>query len=503
MSSLEALRPGDGHDQALLSLVRPPGHRNPEPARRYNLVVIGAGTAGLVAAAGAAGLGARVALVERALMGGDCLNAGCVPSKALLASGRAWDAVRSASGLGIRVPSGASADFGAAMERMRRLRSGIGRHDSVERFRSLGVDVFLGQAVFQDRSTARVGEALLRFSRAAICTGARPALPPVPGLDSVPVLTSGNLFSLQRRPDRLGILGAGAIGCEMAQAFARLGSRVELFASGRGLLPEEDREAAALVKEALEQDGVRIHDSARRLSVSSGPGGVRLADSRDGRTAATVDRLLVAAGRVPNVEGLGLERAGVGSSARGVAIDDFLRTANPRIYAAGDCCSPVRHTHAADFMARALIRNALFMGRVRLSGLLVPRCTYTSPEVAHAGLSPRECLARGLPSLVQPFSEVDRAILDGSDLGWVKVHHRPGSGRILSATVAAPGAGDLIGHLATAMKAGMGLSSLAGVIMPYPTRAEAIRKLGDQYQRSRLTPRVRSLLGRWLSWRRL
>ena len=504
MSTPGSLPEDDGHDRELRSLVRPSDHVNPEPAGRYNLVVIGAGSAGLVAAAGAAGLGAKVALVERSLLGGDCLNTGCVPSKALLAAAHRAAAARRGADYGIGPPSPeVPVDFPVVMERMRRLRSGIGLHDSVARFRGLGVDVFLGQAAFRDGRTVEVDGRRLSFSAAVLCTGARPAIPSLPGLDSVPYRTSDTLFSLVRLPPRLGVLGAGAIGCEMAQAFARFGSRVTLLSSGRGLLPGEDREAADLLRRALERDGIRIRPCARRLRLRPGaPEGIDLIDSGDGRVLDTVDELLVAVGRTPDTGGMGLDRAGVEHTGEGIVVDDFLRTTNPRIYAAGDCCSRLRYTHAADFMARAVLRNALFLGRTRLSRSLIPRCTYTEPEVAHAGLPPGECRQRGLVPLTQPLAEVDRAVLEGETEGFVRVHHQPGRGRIRAATVVASHAGELIAPLVAAMRSGTGLGALADIVLPYPTRAEAIRKLGDRYNRSRLTPGVRSLLSRWLAWRR-
>jgi pyruvate/2-oxoglutarate dehydrogenase complex dihydrolipoamide dehydrogenase (E3) component len=499
------LLPWDVHNQRLVDQVHPSNWVNPKPTGRYNLVVIGAGTAGLVAAAGAAGLGAKVALVERHFMGGDCLNVGCVPSKAILRAARAVAAVRDASQFGIRVPPGTSVDFSAVMERMRRLRADISPHDSARRFTELGVDVYLGHGRFRDRESIEVGGETLRFAKAVIATGARAAAPPIPGLEGVPYLTNETLFSLTELPRRLGIIGAGPIGCEMAQCFARLGSDVTLFVSDKGILPREDRQAAAIVEAALIQDGVRVVNGARSLSVHSEGTGIRLnIPQTPSPLAFEVDRLLVAAGRAPNVEELGLDTAGVQTTSLGVQVNDHLRTTNPRIYACGDVCSRFQFTHAADFMARMVIQNALFLGRAKASSLVIPWATYTSPELARVGLNESEASEQGIAvdTFTQEMAKVDRAILDGSGHGFVRVHVRRGTDEIVGATVVAPHAGELIGELTLALRTKVGLRSLGATIHPYPTEGEAVRKLGDLYNRTRLTPRVRSLMRLWLDWQR-
>ncbi|MEZ5299434.1 MAG: mercuric reductase [Verrucomicrobiales bacterium] len=502
-----SLLSGDPHDESLRAHVQPADWQNPEPiAGRYNLVVIGAGTAGLVTAAGAAGLGAKVALVERGLMGGDCLNVGCVPSKGIIAASRRAAAVREAAEFGIDPgPTAAKPDFARVMERMRRLRAGIAPHDSAKRFRDLGIDVFLGSARFAGADAVEVGGARLRFAKAVIATGARAAAPPIAGLDSVPYLTNETLFTLTELPRRFGIIGAGPIGCEMAQAFARLGSDVVLAHSARGIMPREDRDAAAVVRRRLERDGVTLLGSGDglRLSPAAG-GGVRLHDPSSGADY-TVDRLLVAAGRAPNVEGIGLESAGVEFDAEnGVRVDDRLRTTNRNIFAAGDVCSPFQFTHAADFMARIVIQNALFFGRKKASSLVIPWATYTDPEVAHVGITPQEAEARGIAidTYTQPMAAVDRAILDGETDGFVRIHTKQGTGKILGATIVAAHAGDLIGAISLAMAQGIDLGAIASAIHPYPTQAEAIRKTGDLFNRTRLTPKVKRLMEAILRWRR-
>ena len=498
--------PADGHNKTLVSNVHPPDWVNPEPAGRYNLVVIGAGTAGLVAAAGAAGLGAKVALIERHLMGGDCLNVGCVPSKGLIRASRASSSVRHSSELGVDVPDGAKTNFAAVMERMRRLRAKISHHDSAARFRDLGVDVFLGEGTFTDSDTIQVADRTLRFKRAVIATGARAAAISIPGLQDVDYLTNETIFSLTELPRRFAVIGAGPIGCELAQAFARFGSQVTQFQSGAQILTREDPDAAKIVEQALQRDGVELLKNAKILEIKSNGDQTTIVHERDGRQQETVvDQILLGVGRAPNVEGLNLDKVGVEFDRRaGVKIDDRLRTTNPNIYAAGDICFPYRFTHTADFQARIVIRNALFLGRAKASALTIPWCTYTDPEIAHVGLYEKDAAQRGIAiqTFMQPLSEVDRAILDGEDDGFVKIYVKQGTDKILGATIVAAHAGDMISEITVAIVGGLGLKSIADTIHPYPTQAEAIRKVGDLYNRNRLTPFVKSLFQKWLAWTR-
>lgn len=500
------VQPWDAHNQKLVSNVHPADWKNPTPAPRYNLVVIGGGTAGLVSAIGAAGLGAKVALIEKHFMGGDCLNVGCVPSKAIIRAARAAAAVRAAVQFGVGIDVGVvNVDFGKVMERMRRLRADISPHDSAKRFTELGVDVFLGAGKFTGSDTIEVGGQTLRFAKAVIATGARAAAPPIPGLKDVPYLTNETLFSLTELPKRLGIIGAGPIGCEMAQSFARFGSEVFLIEATHGILPREDQDAANIVREQMARDGVKLLCCGKDLRLAKSAGGVRLQVESHGKGYdVEVDQLLVAVGRAPNVEGLGLETVGVEFDKKGVKVNDRLQTANPRIYACGDICSPYQFTHAADFMARIVIQNALFKGRAKASSLIIPWATYTSPEIAHVGLYEKEAKEKGIEvdTFTQELSKVDRAILDGETEGFVRVHVRKGTDEIVGATVVAMHAGELIGELTLAMRGKLGLKTIGGTIHPYPTQAEAIRKTGDLYNRTRLTPFVKSLMNRWLAWQR-
>lgn len=498
--------PWDGHNQQLVSHVHPQDWRNPKPAKRYNLVVIGAGTAGLVSAAGAAGLGAKVALVERHLMGGDCLNVGCVPSKALIGAARAAAAVRDAAGFGVQVPDGVRIDFAQVMERMRRLRTSIAPNDSARRFSDLGIDVFLGDGRFIDGHAVEVAGERLHFKKAVIATGARAAAPPIDGLSDVACLTNETVFSLTELPRRLAIIGAGPIGCEMAQAFARFGSEVFVIESTHGILPREDRDASEMVLASMQQDGVKLLCCGKGLKLSKADGDkIRFSvDSHDTRYEEVVDQLLVAVGRAPNVEGLGLDEAGVAFTNKGVLVNDRLQTTQPDIYAAGDICSPYQFTHAADFMARLVIRNALFLGRAKAGALTIPWCTYTEPEIAHVGLYEKQAQEQGMQveTFTRPFDEVDRAILEGQTHGFARVHVRKGTGKIVGATIVAANAGDMISEITLAMTHGLGLAQIANTIHPYPTQAEAIRQVGDAFNRTRLTPLVKSLFSRWMAWRR-
>ncbi|RMF21897.1 MAG: mercuric reductase [Deltaproteobacteria bacterium] len=492
------LQPDDEHNRRLRENVHPSNWHNPEPAKRYHLVVIGGGTAGLVSAAGAAGLGARVALVERHLLGGDCLNVGCVPSKGVIRAARAWHEVAHGARFGAPRASG-SGDFAAAMERMRRLRADISPHDSAKRFRELGIAVFLGNGRFVGPDAVAVGNALLRFRRAVIATGARATGLPIPGLDEAGYLTNETIFSLTQLPRRLAVIGAGPIGCEMAQSFARFGSQVTILDAGEHVLPREDPDAALIVERSLERDGVRYISSARISSARRNEDGSRtIAYVRDGKECEVdADEILVAVGRAPNVEGLGLEQAGIAYDRSGVAVDDRLRTSNKRVFACGDVASKYKFTHAADAQARIVIQNALFFGRARASRIVMPWCTYTSPEIAHVGMYERDAEAAGIEvdTLTEPLSSTDRAVLDGEDEGFLRIHLKKGTDKILGATLVAAHAGDMIGELALAITAGVGLGKIAQTVHPYPTQGEIVKKAADAWRRTKLTPTVKRIFG--------
>jgi pyruvate/2-oxoglutarate dehydrogenase complex dihydrolipoamide dehydrogenase (E3) component len=507
MGTQALVLPQDESNKTLVNNVHPREWKNPEPAPMYNLVVIGAGTAGLVTAAGAAGLGAKVALIERHMLGGDCLNVGCVPSKGIIRASRAAYDVRSAEEFGIRGSKDISIDFGKAMERMRRIRAGISHHDSAQRFsKELGVDLFFGSAKFTGLDGIEVDGKRLKFKKAALCTGARAAAPPIPGIEETGYLTNENVFWLTELPERLAVIGGGPIGCELAQAFARMGSRVTILQRGGHVLPREDADAAEIVHKALLKDGIELRLRAKILGAKKKGNEKIVIVEEDGKTAdLLVDEILAGVGRAPNVEGLELERAGIFYDPReGVKVNELLRTSNPRVYAAGDICYPYKFTHTADALARILIANALFLARQSISALVVPWCTYTDPEVAHVGMYEKDARDKGVDvlTLTVPLSDVDRALLDGETEGFVRVHLKKGSDKILGATIVARHAGEMINELSLAMTAGLGLSSIGKTIHPYPTQAEAIKRLADLYNRTRLTPFVKKLFIAWLKWQR-
>ncbi len=507
--------PEDEHNRTLVNNVHPPSWVNPEPSGRYNIVVIGAGTAGLVTAAIASALGARVALIEKHLMGGDCLNVGCVPSKGVIRASRAWTDVRHADEFGVHVPPGVKYDFAAAMARMRKLRARISHTDSAHRYKKLGVDVFIGEGQFTRPDTIEVtswaGNRTLRFVKAAICTGARAAAPPTPGLIEAGYLTNETIFGLTELPPRLAVIGAGPIGCELAQSFARFGSRVYLVEALHGILPKEDRDAAEIVRESMHRDGVQLLCCGKELKISKMDGGKRLmVDSHGQHYDITVDEILVGVGRAPNVEGLGLEKVGVAYDTKsGVKVNDRLQTTSPNIFAAGDVCFPFQFTHAADAMAQIVIQNALFphpfgLGYASTDSLIIPWCTYTEPEIAHVGMYEADAKAKGLEveTYTYKLDEVDRAILDGEDEGFARIHLQKGTDKILGATIVAAHAGDMINEFSVLMKAGAGVKIIAGTIHPYPTQAEVNKKVVNLWRKAHFTQRTKNILGKWFSWTR-
>lgn len=491
---LSLLQPLDDHNRNLLDNVHPEDWVDPEPAERYHLVVIGGGTAGLVSAAGAAGLGARVALIERRLLGGDCLNYGCVPSKGMIRAARAWHDARQAERRFAGPSATGEGDFATVMERMRRLRAGISRHDSAQRFTDLGVDVFLGNGRFIAPDKIEVDGKRLSFRRAIIATGARPAIPPIPGCSKGSFLTNESIFTLTELPQRLGVIGGGPIGSELAQTFARLGSHVTLFDMAPHLLINcEDTDAAAIMQESLARDGVTFELESRIIEIAQSAEGKVVLCERDGSQRQTaVDELLVATGRAPNVEDLGLEAAGIQFDKEGVKVNDQLRTSNRQVYAVGDVASRYKYTHAADALARIAIQNALLFRRLKASDLVIPWCVYTSPEVAHVGLYRQEAIARGfsVETLTIPMRDVDRAVLDDDTEGFLRIHIEQGKDRILGATLVAEHAGELIGQFCVAITAKVGLNAIAGTIFPYPTQAEVLKKAADTWRRGKLTPTV-------------
>ncbi len=506
MSMTTGILPDTAENRELTANVHPDGWTNPTPAGCYNLVVVGAGTAGLICAAGAAGLGARVALIERNLMGGDCLNVGCVPSKGIIRAARAVFDVGQAGTFGVQGCAELGFDFGTAMQRMRRLRADISRHDSAKRFRDeLGVDVFFGEGRFSGRNSIEVDGSTLLFKKAAICSGARAAAPPIPGLERCGYLTNETVFSLTELPRRMAVIGAGPIGCELAQTFARFGSQVTLIELAPQILGREDRDAADILQAMFVREGITLQLNVKISAVEQRGEEQILHLERDGQPLEVcVDAILVGVGRAPNIEGLGLEAAGITHDKSGVKVSATLQTSNPDVYAAGDICFPYKFTHTADALARILIANALFRGRQKTSALTIPWCTYTDPEIAHVGMYEQDARDKGVEvtTLTVPLSEVDRAVLDGESGGFARVHLQKGSDRILGATIVARHAGEMINEFSLAITNGLGLGAIARTIHPYPTQAEVVKKLADMYNRTRLTPFVKRLLAGWLKWQR-
>jgi pyruvate/2-oxoglutarate dehydrogenase complex dihydrolipoamide dehydrogenase (E3) component len=474
----------------------------------YNLVVIGAGTAGLVSAAGTAGLGGRVALIERNLMGGDCLNFGCVPSKALISSARLIERIRESEKWGLdRLEP--QFEFEKVFERMRARRTKIAPHDSQERFESLGVDVFHGEARFVSPHEVEVNGQSLRGRNFVIASGSRALVPKIKGIESVPYFTNETIFdALKRKPENMIVLGGGPIGCELAQTFRRLGVQVTIVQRGDQLLPREDRDVGEFVERRLIKEGVRVIKNADAHSVATSDTGkvaLQLLDRQSGRLAEPTffaDALLVAAGRTPNLQSLDLKSVGIDVTERGLGVNDYLQTSQRHIYAVGDVIGPFLFTHMADAQARVVVRNILMpfqFLRQKMDYSVVPWCTYTDPEVAHVGLGEKAAQQKDVDYdlFVVRLQDVDRAVVESEEAGYAKIFTAKGSDKILGATIVAPHAGDLLHEFVLAMKAGIGLGTIASTIHAYPTFAELARKAGDKYNRTRLTPTAKKIFG-WL-----
>lgn len=497
--------PPDEFNRVLVENLHPLHWRNPTPRGRYNLVVVGAGVAGLVSAAGAAALGARVALIEKHLMGGDCTNYGCVPSKALVRSARAAHATVKAPEFGINLASDGSVDFPRVMQRMRRLRAQISVIDSAARFTSLGVDVYFGDAKFIGKNKIEVANTMMSFSKAVIASGSRPLVLPIPGLEETGFLTNETVFSLEQQPKSLLVVGSGPIGCELAQTFRRFGSDVSILTDVNMLLPNDDPDAGLVLKKRFEDEGIRIVFGAKIIRAENGSDSKSLIfDRGQGEERVQAEEVLLAAGRRSNLDGLGLEFAGVTTENGHVRVDDYLQTDNPNIFAAGDICSRYKFTHAAEAMARIALQNALFFGRQRVSELVIPWCTYTEPEVAHVGMTFSEAKKRQseIVTFTKELAETDRAILDGETDGFVRILSDKRSGRLLGVTIVGAHAGESIGEAVLALKQQLKVSELSGVIHPYPTQAEALKRAADLQLRSRLSPRIRRMLERYFAFRR-
>ena len=445
---------------------------------RADLCVIGAGSGGLSIAAGAVQMGASVILIEQSRMGGECLNTGCVPSKALLAAAARGD------------------DFAAAYDHMRQVIAAIEPHDSAERFRGLGAHVVFGKAQFVARRFLEVGDTSVTARRFIVATGSAPVIPSIPGLDSVPYFTNETLFDSAPEPSHLLVLGGGPVGVEMAQAYRRLGAEVTLV-EGKRLLGRDDPELVPIVRAQLIEDGVTIHEETPVTAVEADGAGVALTcGSGDASLRLSGSHLLVAAGRRPKIEGLGLEDAGVALNDGVPLIDARLRTTNKRIFAIGDVVGPYRFTHTASYQARIVITNALFRLPARVRYDAVPWVTYTDPELAHVGLSEAEARAKSneVRILRFPFEENDRAIAEGATRGLVKVVATR-RGRVLGASIVGAHAGELILPWVLAVKYRLGVGKLAQAIVPYPTLSEASARAAGSFHAPMLFgPRTKRLV---------
>ncbi|KAA5606678.1 dihydrolipoamide dehydrogenase [Roseospira marina] len=470
---------------------------------RPDLCVIGAGSAGLTVAAGAAQMGASVVLVERGAMGGDCLNTGCVPSKALLAAAASAQAARTAERFGIGLPEPAI-DFPAVMAHVRDVIAQIAPMDSVARFEGLGVTVLRDHARFVDARTVETGTGqCIRARRVVIATGSRPVVPPIPGLADGPFLTNETIFDLTDRPEHLVILGGGPIGCELAQAFRRLGSAVTLIEAKR-LLGRDDPELTAVVRDRLTAEGVRIHEAwcAESVTQQAGRVRVRAADATGATASFEGSHLLVALGRAPVADALNLDVAGIAHTARGITVDDGLRTTNRRVYAIGDVTGGPQFTHVAGYHGALVLKSALFRLPIKASATALPHVTFTDPELAAIGLSEAEARARhgdAVRVLHWPFADTDRARCQRATDGLVKaVTDR--KGRILGAAIVGAQAGDLLAPWILALHRGVPVRALATMVAPYPTLSETAKRTAGAYYASRLfsdrTRRVVRLLSR-------
>ncbi|MGZ8995238.1 MAG: dihydrolipoyl dehydrogenase family protein [Rhodospirillales bacterium] len=461
-----------------------------------DLCVVGAGSGGLSVAAGAAQMGARVVLIEKGRMGGDCLNYGCVPSKSLIAAARAAETMRSASRYGI-ANGNPRVDFAAIHDHVHGVIAGIAPHDSQERFEGLGVRVIRAAARFTGPAEVEAGDVSVRARRLVIATGSSPSVPPIEGVAEIPYLTNETIFGLREAPEHLIVIGGGPIGTELAQAHRRLGVRVSQIARGR-LLPKDDGELVDVVRRRLLAEEVALMEDTAISRVEGDRAGIRVVFEREGKFASvTGSHLLIAAGRTANVDGLGLEAAGVAFTQRGVTVDARLRTTNRCVFAIGDVAGRQQFTHIAGYHAGVVIRNALFLLPAKIDDTAVPWVTYTDPELAHVGLTEamaRERFGAAVTALRWPFAENDRARTERDTEGLIKVVLGR-RGRILGASIVGAGAGDQLALWCLAVAQRMKIGAVAGLILPYPTRAEVgKRAAGDYYTPKLFSERTRALV---------
>lgn len=482
------------------------GYNKPEKFDT-NMVVIGAGAGGLVTSYIAAATKAKVTLIERHKMGGDCLNTGCVPSKALIRTTHFLADVRDSDDLGIRSAE-VEFEFAEVMERVQRVIREIEPHDSIERYESLGVDCVTGSAHIRSPWEVEVNGKTLTTQNIVIATGARPNIPDIPGIDTVSPLTSDTIWELRERPDRLLVLGAGAIGCELGQCFARLGSEVSLIFGGSQILEREDQDAAAVVEERLRKDGINILSNHKLVRFEANEEGYTLiARHNDQEKRIHFDKLLVAAGRVANVQGFGLEELGITAAPGGtIEVDEYLRTRIPNILACGDVIGPYQFTHAASHQAWYASVNGLFgqFKKFKVDYSFIPFTTYTSPEVARIGLNEKQAIDQGVAyeAVRYDLAELDRAITDEAAYGFVKVLLKPGSDKIIGVTLVGEHAAEMLPEFALAMKNKLGLNKILGTLHAYPTLNEANRFVAGEWKKRHAPQKILAWLEKYHSWRR-
>lgn len=495
------LYPMDKYNKELVDNVYPPNWENPTPAGKYNLVVIGAGSGGLVAAVGTAGIGGKVAVIERGLIGGDCLNVGCVPSKTIIRSARVMGDLARARQYGVHVPDDVQIDFARVMERVREVRAKISYHDAASRFVDMGIDVYFGEGRFSGPDTIEVAGQTLHFSKAIIATGSSPLHIPIEGIAEADYITNETVWNMTELPPRLAVIGAGPIGSELAQSFQRLGSAVTLFDLAPNVMPREDASASAIVQDIFVKEGMQLKLGAKISHVrKDGAAKVVVFELNGQQEEASVDEILLAVGRSPNIQNLNLDAGGIDYHKKGITIDDTTRTTNHNVYAVGDVASKYQFTHVADAMARIAVRNAMFPGpKQKVSDLVIPWVTYTDPEIAHVGLYPHEAEERGIAidTFEESVAHTHRGLADGEGDGFVKIHVKKGTDKIVGATIVASHAGEMLNEITLAMNAGIGLNKLSTTIHPYPTQAEAIKMTANAWMRTRLTPTVAKLFKWW------
>jgi pyruvate/2-oxoglutarate dehydrogenase complex dihydrolipoamide dehydrogenase (E3) component len=498
----KSTKPAD-HEGDLRRRVRPVDWTNPVAKPLYDLVIVGGGPAGLAAAEWAIRLGLRVALIERHRLGGDSLNTGTVPSKAIIRTAGVRMIMPRAEEYGAPASPDPPVDFQTVMARMRRIRCRIAEYHSADRLRAQGVDLFFGNAHFAASNALMVDDTALRFKKALIAAGSRPQHSTIPGLEEAGYLTSETIFDMTSLPRRLAIIGGGPLGCEAAQTFSRLGTHVTLVQDDPKFLPHEERDASQLLSFSLARDGVdtRLNTFVLGVGVENG---VKILDTAndDARYRIEADEILLSIGRTPNVGDLGLDAAGIAFDAKtGITVDDFLRTTNPRVYAAGDVCLSLRFTNAAEATARMAVQNAFAARRRRLSLMTIPWCTYCDPEIAHVGMHVWDASERSVPikSFTVMMQDVARAITDGQDDGFVKIHVKLGTDKILGATIVAARASEMINEISVAMSTGIGMRKLAGVLHTYPAQSDAIRLAALAYTLDEPVSWLQKAYARWFA----